>query len=170
MSISLARVANRHSDSQLSEIEISHFLAPERVEVHWQASSKKRLLEGISNLLVKGDARLDRKTVFQILIERERLGSTGIGKGVALPHGRVNSLEQVIGAFAVLDSSLEYESADGKPVNLVFALLVPAQANEEHLRILAHLAKLFDENELREKLKKSATAAEAYEILTTPRS
>ncbi len=169
MSTSLARVVNRHSVSQLSDIDISHFLAPERVEVHWQVSSKKRLLEGISNLLIKGDARLDRKTVFHILIERERLGSTGIGKGVALPHGRVNSLEQVIGALAVLDTPLEYEAADAKPVNLVFALLVPAQANEEHLRILAHLAKLFSDTDLRERLQKSPSPAEAYEILTSAR-
>lgn len=166
MSLPLTQVVNRHSDAKLNDIELSNFLIPERVEVQWQMSSKKRLLESIASLLTKGNAGLDKKTIFQILTERERLGSTGIGKGVALPHGRVNSLDQVIGAFAVLDSPLDYEAVDKQPVNLVFALLVPAEANEEHLRILAHLAKLFNEPELRKKLKTTRSAAEAYRILT----
>ncbi len=166
MSLPLTQVVNRHSGTKLNDTKINNFLTPERVEVHWQVSSKKRLLESIAALLTKGNAGLDKKTIFQILTERERLGSTGIGEGVALPHGRVNSLDQVIGAFAVLDSALDYDAVDKQPVNLVFALLVPAEANEEHLRILAHLAKLFNETGLRRKLKTTRSAAEAYRILT----
>lgn len=170
MTVPLSQVANRHLNSKVSNIDISNFLIPERVEVGWQISSKKRLLENIASLLLKGNAQLDRKTLFQILTERERLGSTGIGKGVALPHGRVNSLAQVIGAFAVLDPPLEFDAADSLPVNLVFALLVPAEANEEHLRILAHLAKLFSEDEIRKQLASAASADQAYELLTSWRS
>jgi len=166
MNVPLTQVFNRHFDTKLSGIEISDFLVPERVEVQWQMSSKKRLLESIASLLTKGDPRLDKKTVFQILIERERLGSTGIGQGVALPHGRVNSLDRVIGAFVVMDSPLDYDSVDKQPVTLVFGLLVPADANEEHLKILAHLAKLFNETKLREQLKTSTSASEAYQVLT----
>ncbi len=166
MSLPLTQVVNRYADAKLNDIDINSFLTPERVEVHWQVSSKKRLLESVASLLTKGNAGLDKKTLFQILTERERLGSTGIGKGVALPHGRVNSLDQVIGAFAVLDSPLDYDAVDKQPVNLVFALLVPVEANEEHLRILAHLAKLFNEATLRKKLKTTRSATEAYRILT----
>ena len=119
----------------LPEIDIRSYLAPERVQVGLQASSKKRLLELVVQLLMEGNPHLDRKTILQIFIERERLGSTGIGSGVALPHGRVSGLENPIGAFAVLDAPIDYDALDKQDVRLVFGLLVPADCTEQHLQI-----------------------------------
>ncbi len=123
-------------------------------------------MEKIATLLLQGHPELDRKTVLQTLTERERLGSTGIGSGVALPHGRINGLNDVIGAVAVLQNSLEYESMDRQPVNLVFGLLVPAEANEQHLKILAYLARLFSDTALRQELVTARSSAEVYGLLT----
>lgn len=149
----------------LNDFQISDYLTPQRVETRCQISSKKRLLEKVAALLMKGHPELDRKMVFQILTERERLGSTGIGDGVAIPHGRVNGLDQPIGALAVLSTPIDFDSIDQKPVQLSFGLLVPAEANEQHLRILASLADLFRQPELRKKLIETQAADEAYETL-----
>ena len=149
------------------DIDLSHILSIDRIETGCQLTSKKKLMEKITALLVHGREQLDRKTVLQTLIERERLGSTGIGHGVALPHGRINGLEDVIGAVAVLSHPLQYDSADGSPISLAFGLLVPAQANEQHLKILAHLARLFSDDLVRTQLFSSRSSSGVFELLTT---
>lgn len=149
------------------EIELADLLTVDRIDTGCQLSSKKRLMERITSLLLQGRARLDRKTVLQTLIERERLGSTGIGKGVALPHGRINGLDDVIGAVVVLANPLDYGAVDDESVRLAFGLLVPAQANEQHLRILAHLARLFDDEMIRNKVISANDNQEVFDLLTT---
>ncbi len=149
------------------EIELADLLTVDRIDTGCQLSSKKRLMERITSLLLQGRAQLDRKTVLQTLIERERLGSTGIGKGVALPHGRINGLDDVIGAVVVLANPLDYDAVDNESVRLAFGLLVPAQANEQHLRILAHLARLFDDEMIRNKVFSANDNQEVFELLTT---
>lgn len=149
------------------EIELADLLTVERVETGCLLSSKKRLMERITSLLLQGRAQLDRKTVLQTLIERERLGSTGIGSGVALPHGRISGLDDVIGAVVVLANPLDYDALDNTPVNLAFGLLVPAQANEQHLKILAHLARLFSDENFRSKIFSASDNQEAFDLLTT---
>lgn len=149
------------------EIELADLLTVERVDTGCQLSSKKRLMERITSLLLSGRAQLDRKTVLQTLIERERLGSTGIGKGVALPHGRINGLDDVIGAVVVLSNPLDYDAVDNESVRLAFGLLVPAEANEQHLRILAHLARLFDDEMIRNKVFSANDNQEVFDLLTT---
>ena len=154
---------------KLNDIRIQDLLSLDRVEVGCQLSSKKRLIEKITSLLLQGRSELDRKTVLQTLIERERLGSTGIGNGVALPHGRINGLDDVIGAVAILQTPLEdYGSQDNQPVKLAFGLLVPAQANEQHLKILAYLARLFNEDSTRRQIFMADSKQEAFNLLTTP--
>ena len=130
------------------------------------ATSKKRLLEKISALLHEDEPELDETAAFQSLIERERLGSTGIGDGVALPHGRLKGLTKAVGAFAILEQEMDYDAVDKKPVKMVFALLVPENADEEHLRILAQLAGIFSKQEMREKLLRARNDKEIYEYLT----
>ncbi len=149
------------------EIELADLLTVDRIDTGCQLSSKKRLMERITSLLLQGRAQLDRKTVLQTLIERERLGSTGIGNGVALPHGRINGLDDVIGAVVVLANPLDYDAVDNESVRLAFGLLVPAQANEQHLKILAHLARLFDDEMIRNKVFSANDNQEVFDLLTT---
>jgi PTS system nitrogen regulatory IIA component len=149
---------------------IEHLLSRNRVSLGLAASNKKRLFEHIGELLHEGAGSLDPRQVAAALLERERLGSTGIGAGVALPHGRVKGLERARGAFCLLRRPLDYEAIDQKPVNMVFALLVPEESSEEHLKILAELAGLFGNKTWRERLLAARTPEELYERLTHPLS
>ena len=151
---------------KLNDVRLNDVLSVDRIETNCQLSSKKRLMEKITSLLLQGRSQLDRKTVLQTLIERERLGSTGIGHGVALPHGRINGLDDVIGAVVILDKPLEYDSIDNEPIKLAFGLLVPAEANEQHLKILAYLARLFSNETLRENIFNVTSNNDAFDLLT----
>ncbi len=151
---------------KLNDVRLNEVLAVDRIETACQLSSKKRLMEKITGLLLQGRSQLDRKTVLQTLIERERLGSTGIGHGVALPHGRINGLDDVIGAVVILENPLDYDTIDNQPIKLAFGLLVPAEANEQHLKILAYLARLFSDETLRERIFKVTSNSDAFDLLT----
>ncbi len=124
-------------------MNITELLNQERVSCCPQVGSKKRLLEHISELLARNVPQLSRNEIFDSLINREKLGSTGLGKGVAIPHGRLTALERPLSAFIRLDKPIEFDAADGQPVDLVFALIVPENSTEEHLQILAGIAALF---------------------------
>jgi len=127
------------------------------------ASSKKRLFEQVG-LLFENRHGIGKGMVFDSLFARERLGSTGLGQGVAIPHGRIKGLKEALGAFVRLAQPVPFDAPDGKPVGLVFALLVPEQATEKHLEILSELAQMFSDRSLREALA-SATDAEALHKL-----
>ncbi len=129
--------------------------------------SKKRLLETLAELLASDHPRLHTEVVFERLLERERLGSTGLGHGIALPHARVKEVTNVLGAFVQLTCGVDYDAADGEPVDLAFALLVPEAANEEHLRLLAHLASLFSDPSIRTGLREADSAAAILRLLNT---
>lgn len=145
---------------------IPKILTRQRIDIRCDVTSKKRLMERISELLVVEDTDLDARSIFQTLIERERLGSTGVGDGVALPHGRVAGLHGALGAVAILEKPLDYDALDRQPVQLVFGLLVPEDAREEHLRILAHLARMFSDPELRSNLIGAASPDEVLHLLS----
>jgi PTS system nitrogen regulatory IIA component len=146
-------------------MQLNELLTPKRIAVGMAASSKKRALEKISSLLHQGRLGLDRHAAFQALVERERLGSTGIGNGIALPHGRLKALRNPIGAFATLARETDFDSIDGKPVRIIFALLVPQNANEEHLQILSTLAATFSDNDFCDRLLTIESVDEAYQAL-----
>ncbi|WP_078117917.1 PTS IIA-like nitrogen regulatory protein PtsN [Thiosocius teredinicola] len=129
------------------------------------ASSKKRILEQAARLLARDTDEPTAEQIFERLLERERLGSTGLAGGVALPHARMPGISDTRGAFLRLETPIEFDALDGQPVDLVFALLVPEDANEEHLQLLARLAAMFNEEELRARLRE-AEAKEAIAILT----
>ena len=136
-----------------------------RISIADSASSKKRILEQAARLLVvEGDEEPTVEQVFERLLERERLGSTGLAGGVALPHARIPQLNDTRGAFLRLAEAVEFDALDGEPVDLVFALLVPEDANEEHLQLLAHLAGRFNDAALRQHLR-DAEADEALQLL-----
>ncbi len=124
-----------------------------------QTTSKKRLLEEIANLFAEQLPNIDASQIFSTLIERENLGSTGIGNGVALPHGRIPGLNHVYGIFLHLQNPLDFDAVDHLPVNLVFAILVPEDATEEHLKLLASLAGIFRDEETRQKLLETSDPA-----------
>lgn len=138
-------------------------LSLENVAINPDAPSKKRVLELAANLLGKNHEQAE--AIFERLLERERLGSTGLAGGVALPHARMAGVATTQGAFLRLGQAVDFDSLDGEPVDLVFALLVPEEATKEHLQLLAHLARLFDQTRLREQLRQTDSAATALALL-----
>lgn len=128
-------------------------------------SSKKKLFEHAADLFESLNG-LKRQEVFDSLFERERLGSTALGCGVAIPHGRIKSLKHAAGAFYRVRPPLEFDSPDGLPIELCFILLVPQDANELHLQILGELAQMLGDSGMRERLL-SAAPHELHKLLTT---
>jgi PTS system nitrogen regulatory IIA component len=129
------------------------------------ASSKKRLFEQVG-LLFENQYGIGRGVVFESLFARERLGSTGLGQGVAIPHGRIKGLKDAAGAFVRLAQPVAFDAPDGMPVSLVFALLVPEHATEKHLEILSELAQMFSDRALRESMAAAGDAAALHQVIT----
>ena len=146
-------------------MNITELIVPERVSYCPQIGSKKRLLEHISELLAKDTPKLTWNEIFNSLINREKLGSTGLGKGVALPHGRTGSLDGPLCAFVRLGEPVEFDAADGEPVDLVFALLVPEESTEEHLQVLSSIAELFSNPSFCSSIRKCESDACLYRML-----
>lgn len=144
---------------------LSQLLPPANVRLDVQAASKKALFEQATQLFCGGQT-LNQSHVMGSLLERERLGSTALGQGIAIPHGRVKGLREAIGAFLRISAPLEFEAPDGKPVSLVFVLLVPERATDQHLQILSELAQMFSDREVRRQLAQAADAGEAQRIIT----
>ena len=138
-------------------------LEPQSVLLDDDSPSKKRVLERAAHLLSVADTTLT-EGIFERLLERERLGSTGLAGGVALPHARMPGIDDSRGAFMRLTDPVEFDALDGRPVGLVFALLVPEDATDEHLQLLAKLAATFNDDEIRQRLR-DADAEQALKIL-----
>lgn len=134
-------------------------LLPEtHVMLDLEASSKKRVFEQ-AGLLFENHVGIARSVVFDSLFAREKLGSTGLGQGIAIPHGRIKGLKHAVGAFLRLAAPVPFDSPDGRPVNQLFVLLVPEQATEEHLQILSELAQRFADRAFRDALSAAPDAA-----------
>lgn len=131
--------------------QIAQLLNSENIVLDLDASSKKRVFEQVG-LLFENNQGIARSTVFDSLFAREKLGSTGLGQGIAIPHGRIKGLKHASGAFLRLTTPVPFDSPDGKPVSLLFVLLVPEQATEHHLQILSELAERFSDRSCREAL------------------
>jgi nitrogen PTS system EIIA component len=145
---------------------ISRLLGPNMVQIDVAVSSKKRLFEQAS-LLFENSHRLERGKVYDALFARERLGSTGLGHGVAIPHGRLRGLKEAIGAVIRLAEPIPFEAPDGAAVGLFVFLLVPENANEEHLEILSELAELLSDDDMREKLLTLGDPGEMHQALVS---
>ena len=130
---------------------LTNILSVSQVLLDLDASSKKRVFEQ-AGMLFESHLGLARSVVFDSLFAREKLGSTGLGQGIAIPHGRIKGLKQAAGAFLRLTNPVPFDSPDGRPVSLLFVLLVPEQATEEHLQILSELAQRFAERPFRDAL------------------
>ncbi len=143
---------------------IADILSPGAVDAGLEAGDKKELFERLGALFA-ASSQLAPAKVRDSLQSRENLGSTAIGHGVAIPHGRVKGLRTAMGAFARLQTPIPFDAPDGQPVSLVFALLVPQQATDMHLMILGELAQMFSEKTVRESLLHLGDAAAIHRLL-----
>ena len=149
-------------------MNISDIISPDRVVCDIDASSKKRALEQLSDMIATDSSpSLLPQDVVDSLIARERLGSTGIGYGVAIPHGRVKNTDHAIAAFARLHEGIDFDAADNQTVDLLFALLVPEDSTNEHLQLLAQLAEMFSDEDFRTKLRTTKDRQDIYTLLST---
>jgi len=144
---------------------LAKLLPLSHVSLDMDVTSKKRLFEQIG-LLFENENRVGRANVFDALFAREKLGSTGLGLGVAIPHGRLKGLRDTLVAFIRAREGVPFESPDGAPVRLVFAMLVPEHATEQHLNMLSELAQLFSDSVLRERLLAEDAPGEVHRLLT----
>lgn len=147
-------------------MKLSQILRPEAIKVIASASSKKRLLHDIGELAQSAHG-LDEKRVVEALQDRESLGPTGVGHGVALPHARLDGMDKVLGAFILLEKPVDFASIDRQPVDLVFALFAPQSAGVEHLKALALVSRSLRDQALCKKLRANHDPATLYAILTS---
>ncbi|MDO4658323.1 PTS IIA-like nitrogen regulatory protein PtsN [Kingella sp. (in: b-proteobacteria)] len=145
-------------------ISLSDILPVSHIILDAETSSKKRLFECVAQLFA-AQSGLPQSEIFDCLVVRERLGSTALGQGVAMPHGRHASVSAATGAFIRLKEPIEFDAPDNKPVSLVFVLLVPEAATSEHLELLAHLAGRFSEKSVRDALQSCGTPEAARDLL-----
>ena len=144
---------------------VSPLLPLSHVLLDLDATSKKRLFEQVG-LLFENSRAIPRARVFDSFFEREKLGSTALGCGVAIPHGRIKTLREPACAFVRTQAPIPFEAPDGQPVSLVFAMLVPEHATEAHLEILSELAQMFSDPAMREGLASAADAESAHRLIT----
>ena len=144
---------------------ISRLLVPENVQVDLSITSKKRLFEHVG-LMFENSHGLERDKVFDSLFARERLGSTGLGEGVAIPHGRIKGLKEPRAAVVRVQTPIPFDAPDGEPVRLLVTLLVPENANEEHLEILSELAELLSDETVRDSLMNQSDTAVIHRAIS----
>ncbi|WP_425074371.1 PTS sugar transporter subunit IIA [Sagittula sp. S175] len=140
-------------------------LKPQAVKVMASCSSKKRLMHDIADLAESAHG-LHAQTLVEALLERETLGPTGVGHGVALPHARIAGLEEVLGVFLLLEKPIDFDAVDRQPVDIVFALFAPEEAGVEHLKALALVSRTLRDAGLCTKLRANPEPATLYTILT----
>lgn len=148
-------------------MEISDLVGPEAVFPGLKATSKKRLLQDLAHFAAEITDQPER-SIFDTLLEREKLGTTGVGQGVAIPHGKIEGLDRLYGLFARLDVPINFDSVDDRPVDLVFLLLVPEGAGADHLKALARISRLLRDKAMCEKLRGSDSADALYALLSEP--
>ncbi|WP_132979083.1 PTS IIA-like nitrogen regulatory protein PtsN [Pigmentiphaga sp. D-2] len=144
---------------------ISRILPPSNVLLDLEVTSKKRVFEQVG-LLFENNHGIARSVVFDSLFARERLGSTGLGQGVAVPHGRIKGMTDAVAAFVRLAQPINFDAPDGKPVQMLVFLLVPEQATQVHLEILSELAQMLSNRALREALATEPSASAIHSLLT----
>ncbi|MDH5301154.1 MAG: PTS IIA-like nitrogen regulatory protein PtsN [Gammaproteobacteria bacterium] len=147
-------------------MQLSDLLVRDRIACDILSGSKKRVLEQLSELIASNEPDINQQEVFESLINRERLGSTGLGKGVAIPHGRLKASDKTLLAFAQLKEGIDYDAPDNQPVDLLFALVVPPESTQEHLQILAALSEMCRDEQFRQQLRSAHSSDELYTLLT----
>lgn len=148
-------------------IDYQTILSPSCTRCGVAATSKKRILEAAADLIATTYADIDSRALFDQLMARERLGSTGLGEGVALPHCRLAGCTQVRAAFFSLDHGLDFDASDGQQVDLMFVLVVPEEAQDTHLVVLSHLARVFGDADARAALRTQPDDAALFELIVS---
>lgn len=146
-------------------MDLGDLINPESVIPALKAKSKKQVLQELSSHAARL-TQLSERDIFDTLLQRERLGSTGVGHGVAIPHGKLVTLDHITGLFARLDNPIDFESIDDQPVDLIFLLLAPESAGADHLKALARISRLLREPRAVEKLRRSKDSAAMFAVLT----
>ena len=146
-------------------IRLETILTPGRSLVNVPGGSKRRALEQIANLIGKEVPELDTQVVYEALIAREKLGSTGFGNGIAIPHCRLKGCESPVSALLHLDAPIDFDAIDGAPVDLLFVLLVPEAATDAHLELLRQIASMLDRQDVREKLRAATSNESLYQVV-----
>jgi PTS system nitrogen regulatory IIA component len=144
---------------------LNDLISPERIMPSLRAQTKKQALQELSEKAAALSG-LTAREIFDALLQRERLGSTGIGNGVAIPHGKLAKVKQIFGLFARLDRPIEFEALDGAPVDLMFLLVAPESAGADHLKALAQVARMFRDPSLVAKVRATRDASALYSVLT----
>lgn len=145
---------------------INDILSPQHTVVDRLHESKKRVLELISEISTRDEPDINAKEVLECLVTRERLGTTSIGHGVAIPHGRIAGLTKPVGVLVRLEKPVNFDETENTPVDLLFALLVPENAQQEHLNLLADIAKRFRDEQFRSQLRNAKTNKDLYSAVT----
>ena len=146
-------------------MQLVDFLSPDRISCNVTAHSKKRALEELSELIAHDQQETTPTEIFDSLLSRERLGGTGIGYGVAIPHGRLKKSTHTTAALIHLQNGIDFDAIDNEPVDLLFALVIPDQATEDHLKILAMLASLFQDEKFRKQIRAARTPEEILTLV-----
>jgi len=146
--------------------QIAQLLPESNILLDIEATSKKRLFEQVGALF-EDRAQIARSTVFDSLFAREKLGSTGLGQGIAIPHGRIKGLDHALAAFVRPRQPIPFDAPDGKPVGQVFVLLVPEHATEEHLQLLSELAGMFSERSFRDELASAIDSSSLHRLFSS---
>jgi PTS system nitrogen regulatory IIA component len=145
-------------------MEFSEFMTPECVIASLRATSKKQALQELAKKAAEISGA-DERQILEVVMERERLGTTGVGNGIAIPHGKLPGLKRLFGVFARLEKPIDFESIDEQPVDLIFLLLAPEGAGADHLKALARVSRLLRDRQMREKLRGSETREALYALL-----
>ena len=146
-------------------MEISDLITLEGLDANLKASSKKQALQELSKRAADVTGQHER-AIFDVLMERERLGTTGVGNGIAIPHGKLSTLDRLYGLFARLETPIDFHAIDEQPVDLVFLLLAPETAGADHLKALARVSRLLRDSSVCEKLRGTEDAEALYALLT----
>ena len=145
-------------------MEICELLSPESVVYTIRATSKKQVLQELASLAANVSGQ-NQRAIFDVLLERERLGTTGIGRGVAIPHGKLPSLDQLYGVFAKLEKPVDFEAVDNQKIDLVFLLIAPERAGADHLQALSKISRMFRDFEMCKKLRAADNHKTLHKLL-----
>jgi PTS system nitrogen regulatory IIA component len=151
--------------NQDEKLKILDFLSPNAIVAELVATTKKEVLEELVALLSKEGKVKDVKSTVEVLIEREKLGSTGIGQGIAIPHAKTDQAQTVVAAFGLSRRGVQFDSLDGDPVNIFFLLVAPPDAAALHLKALARISRLLKDKFFRQSLRETKTSAEILKLI-----